>query len=876
MNSIESRAPECEGGAPAENRDAASAKLSTKAAAVAYHSSTGMPRPRDTYDALFGDDLPANVVPLRPSPLDLPVMVTVFPDRFARTQKPRPATLRQMGDSILKRRAATKQALPLLKLATFGDDATDKGCLRHDGNMLAISGVEVEHDDETVSVDEVLAALRQANVAALVYTSPSHRADRPRWRILAPCSRELPVGERDALVDRLAAAVGDVLSGESWTPSQAYYFGGVGDAPDHRAELVDGRPIDLCDELDGLIPAEAAPAHNAEKRPPLTFAPGQLETELALIPIERLDDYFDWVTLGQALHHQFGGSDDGFGIWLTHSERSDKFDGDVKAMRQKYRGFGRNRRQPVTMATVRQWAQEARAAALVDQFDEDSDEYDSLFGDDDNDDDFSSTTEVIKAVEPGSTLDWVSLLDINEEGAIKGTLHNTEMIVLNDSRLIGLPQLNQFTMETVQRTPPGHKARARRKAAKPTRQLVGPVWDVRDRRNGELWSSARDAAVRSILEAPKTQGGYGLKITDRDLKAAVTLAAYSNCFHPVREYLSGLKWDGVLRVEQLFIKYMGAPDNAYTRDVARLMMTAAVTRIFEPGHKWDFAVILEGLQGKRKSTFIQILGKNWSAELEGDFHDGKEMVEKMQGAWIMEIPELSAFNRSDVRSIKAFVSRTEDKVRLAYEARAQKFPRQCILIGSTNDREYLKDDTGGRRFFPIECTVAKIDTDRLHREVDQLWAEAMSIYRAMRKAQPEGTLPLYLDNDDAAREAERLQESRRVETSDDALAGVVAAWLAAPIRTGDIDDETEGKPREITCLPEVWRGIGNAGMPKYQDSLALGRAMALAGWVKDGGRPRFANGIGQQASYVKRATECERSNPFTTEITHNSLNSKGL
>lgn len=594
-----------------------------------------------------------------------------------------------------------------------------------------------------------------------------------------------------------------------------------------------------------------------ETRPPLDFKPGQLERDLAALSDARLDDYHDWIMLGQALHHQFGASDEGFDLWVDQSKRSPKFeDTGLREMKRKWRGFGKHRGKPVTMASVRLWAQEDRAADLVDEFD-DFEDADADGANDFDDlvtpaaapkDDFDTGPDE----KPGD-LPWRSLLDVTEEGAYKGTLHNVELIVKNDERLVGLPQLNEFTQETVQRQAPGRRKKTRANQSKPVRQLAGRVWEVKDTLNGEIWSSARDYAIRSILEAPKTQGGYAMKITDRDLKAAIVLSAWESTFHPVREYLTGLKWDGTSRVETLFIDYLGVEDSPYTRAVARLMMIAAVARVFEPGHKWDFAVILEGLQGRGKSTFIRTLGKSWFAELEGDFHDGKEMVEKMQGAWIMEIPELSGFNRADVRSIKAFISRQVDKVRLAYEARATEFPRQCILIGSTNDKEYLKDDTGGRRFFPMECRVEMIDSARLRGNIDQLWAEARAIFLAMREEQPHGDLPLYLDGAEAAAEAARLQESRRVESSDDALIGRIESWLDRPVYSGSVDAPGEGGRRNITCLVEVWEGLGNDPQ-RYEPSKAqsLGRAMArVRGWKASGRFHNFPHPLGRQRYYER-------------------------
>lgn len=607
-----------------------------------------------------------------------------------------------------------------------------------------------------------------------------------------------------------------------------------------------------------------------EAREPLTFKPGQLETELDLIPATRMDDRDDWITLGQALHHQFGGSEEGFELWMKHSARGDKFlvgSSRAKELRR-YRGFGRNRRQPVTMASIRLWVQEARAAAYSDAFDDlddDCDEEDTDLGDpaedmlggdydDPNDDPLSDgyvskadKLEEAAAKANGTSIEWEQLLDRTDEGAVKPTLHNVEMIVRNDPRLVGLAQLNEFTQETVQRTIPGTKGRRRKNAVKETRQLTGRVWQVKDTLNGELWSDDRDFAIRSILEAPRTQGGYAVKVSDRDLKAAVVLAANSNAFHPVREYLSSTTWDGTPRIDRLWIDYVNAPDDVYHRTVARLVMVAAVTRIFEPGHKFDFATILEGMQGKRKSTLISVLGRSWFAELNGDFHDTKSMVELMQGSWIMEIPELTGFGRADVRAIKAFISTQKDRVRLAYARRAGQFPRQCIFIGSTNDREYLKDDTGGRRFWPVECRLegdGEIDTERLDKAADQMWAEAVVVYQQMRAAQPFGTLPLYLADPEARAIAARLQESRRMESPDDVMAGKIGEWLEKPYSNGGFDeDETNrGSVRNETCSAQIWVEClqGDPRAFKTTEQSMVNRAMQrVPGWASDGSQRRF-------------------------------------
>lgn len=635
----------------------------------------------------------------------------------------------------------------------------------------------------------------------------------------------------------------------------------------------------------------------ADIKPRLGLEFEEAEKILSYLPLDfYCEDRDGWVQVGMALHHEFG--DDGYDLWCEFAQQSPKYD--EKTQKTVWKSF-KEKPNSIRMASLKAVA---NAARLQDAFDEEDDEdedddspvdpaqvadYLALLNDGvagaGEKDPFDALLEAAlnggapQAAENGPVdpldaifdtastpaaatngLHWTSLLQINEEGAVKATLHNLELICKNDPRLAGLAQYNQFKQETVQRRDPGRKRKRRETQPKEVRQLEGPMWTVQDKINGDLWSDSRDAAIRSILEAPETQGGYGIKISDRDLRSAIDLAALDSGFHPVREYLESLTWDGTPRAETLFIDYLGSPDNSYHRSTARLMLIGAVTRIFEPGHKFDFAVILEGLQGKRKSTFVETLGRKWFAELDGDFHDTKQMVELMQGAWIMEIPELTGFSRADVRAIKAFISRREDKARLAYDRRARVFPRQAIFVGSTNDSEYLRDDTGGRRFWPTKCNIAEIPIEHLSANVDQIWAEALALYRGMRETQPYGTLPLYLTDREAHKTATALQESRRVETAADGLAGQIASWLARPINSGGMDDDDTGpeRYRDRTCLKEIHvECLGN--LPGHYDnakSQLLGSAMRkVDGWVAAGWEefPIY----GRQRAYHRGEAEAE-------------------
>jgi hypothetical protein len=565
-------------------------------------------------------------------------------------------------------------------------------------------------------------------------------------------------------------------------------------------------------------------------KPPLGLSEDEIQDILDVLPLDAYcEDRDGWLQVGMALHHETGGGEDGYDLWCEFSKQSEKFN--ARDQRIVWNSF-KPKANSVRMATLKAVAHQIHLEEMFDEVDLDEPaggtDVNALIGGPGDADEFDSI--IGSATAP--TLGWMSLMQPLKDGAgWANTLHNVTLIMRNDPRFVGLPRLNEFTNETVQRTPPGTQPDRRKNQPKPTVQLNGRIWQVQDTLNGEIWNDDRDFAIRAVIEAPLTQGGYAIKVTDRDLKAATVIAANDTPFHPVREYLGGLTWDGKTRVERLFIDYLGAEPNPYTLSIGRLMMVGAVTRVYEPGHKFDFAVILEGLQGKRKSTFIQVLARKWFAELDGDFHDPRAMIETMQGAWILELPELTGFQRSDVRAIKAFISRQKDKARLAYAKRAGVWPRQCIFIGSTNDREYLKDDSGGRRFWPMPCHVRHIDTDRLEREVDQLWAEALTIYRAMRAEQPEGTLPLYLTDPEAHRIAAGLQESRRIESSDDGLAGMIAAWLDLPINDGGLDDvDADEKPkyRDRVCLPQIWCECLRGDPKAYGQAQAqmLGRAMS--------------------------------------------------
>lgn len=209
-------------------------------------------------------------------------------------------------------------------------------------------------------------------------------------------------------------------------------------------------------------------------------------------------------------------------------------------------------------------------------------------------------------------------------------------------------------------------------------------------------------------------------------EACLTLA-YEKRFNPVIDYLDGLAWDGVPRVEGLFSRYFGVADDAYSRAVSRCFVVAAVRRQRRPGVKFDTMPVLRGRQGTGKSTGVKALfGADWFSDADlGDLKN-KDAVLQLGGIWGQEMAELQGLRRVDLLTLKAFCSRTVDRVRPPYGRSSIDVPRRCVFIGTTNEGGYLTDPTGNRRFWPLEV-LAEVDVEALRRDRDQLWAEASAL-----------------------------------------------------------------------------------------------------------------------------------------------------
>ncbi len=237
-----------------------------------------------------------------------------------------------------------------------------------------------------------------------------------------------------------------------------------------------------------------------------------------------------------------------------------------------------------------------------------------------------------------------------------------------------------------------------------------------------VWTDNHDLATTIWLQGSQ----WGVDANDDLVSRAVRAVAAGQRVHPLRERLSALPWDGVKRLDTWTATYLGAEDTPVHRAIGTTWMLGAVARAFVPGCKVDAALILEGEQGKRKSTALSILALGFFSDELADI-GSKDAAMQVHRAWILEIAELDAFGRVEMSRVKAFLTRTHDRFRPPYGRHVVELARQCVFAGSVNHGDWLTDETGGRRFLPVR--VGTIDLEALRRDVEQLWAEAVSRYR---------------------------------------------------------------------------------------------------------------------------------------------------
>lgn len=375
--------------------------------------------------------------------------------------------------------------------------------------------------------------------------------------------------------------------------------------------------------------------------------------------------------------------------------------------------------------------------------------------------------------------DWRTKLQKTQKGALRPSSHNLRLILENDEHLAGAFRLNKFNNKPYVCQ------------SVPWREIDRP----------EPFKDLDLSGVRTYIET--VHGIDSPRKVDDNLKLTFDRHSY----HPIREYLSQLKWDGRQRLDSFMVEYFGAQDSTYTREAFRKTLVAAVARVFRPGTKFDHVPVLVGPQGTGKSTLVKRLGGEWASDTFLTVH-GKESFEQLQGVWLMEMAELAGLRKAEVENIKHFISKQEDTFRPAYGRLVETFPRQCVFIGTTNNKDFLRDATGNRRFWPISIYPGK-ETKSIFNlkqsEIDQIWAEAVYLYQQGE--------PLYL-----GKVATKIAlQQQRYHQQEDARAGMVQRYLNMLVPDDWYKkglearrmyilaaEEYTGKPRTLVCAAEIW------------------------------------------------------------------------
>mgnify|MGYP005852643209 CR=1 FL=1 len=391
-----------------------------------------------------------------------------------------------------------------------------------------------------------------------------------------------------------------------------------------------------------------------------------------------------------------------------------------------------------------------------------------------------SAAQPLLAVHPEGT-SWRNDLLLNLNSTVKPVLANAITALRGAPEWAGVLAYDEFANSTVMQ--------------KPT------PWMKADSRLPHEWTTNDDILTTEWLHH------QGIFVSVEAAAQAVESVARERLFHPVREYLKALEWDGTSRLESWLSEYLGVDASPYAAAVGSRWMISAVARIFQPGCKADCCLILEGEQGIRKSTALRVLAQPWFTDELSDI-GSKDAALQTRGVWVIEIAELESMSRSEVGRIKAFMSRSTDRFRPPYGQRLIESPRQCVFSGSVNHGTYLRDETGGRRFWPVKCQAPLIDVESLEKNRDQLWAEAMSLYFYGK--------PWWLDSVELNREAAEEQAERYEGDPWDEL---ILNWV-------------EG--RESVSIPEILTRCieKKADMWTQMDRNRVARCLRANGWIR--------------------------------------------
>lgn len=701
--------------------------------------------------------------------------------------------------------------------------------------------------------DDILQRLDSLGVGFCVYSTRKHAPEAPRLRVLLPLSRTVTADEYEPIARKAGEIIGmDWCDKTTFEASRLMYFPSCcadsqivytyADKPFVDADAMLAMYTDWRDvtQWPGLT-AQTVPRGKTQKDPTektgavgafcrVYDVPGAIA---AYLP----DKYTD---AGEGRYTFTGGSTTGgavlyeAGKFIYSHHATDPASGKLcnafdlvrvhlySALDDEAKPDTPTNKLPSFVEMCKTAAQDAQVAQLLNR--EQYERAVSAFGD--------------VSADPGhpADTDWMSLLERNPETCKPAkTVDNVRIILENDPQIKDSVMFDEFSNRLY---------------------VIGQLpWDLSGKRRD--WKEADDAGLRWYMENVHHITGKE-RIGDGFL-----MYCEKHRVNLVRQYLDSLpEWDGVPRLDTLFIDYLGAEDSAYTRAVARKSLCAAVARAMQPGIKYDTMPILAGPQGIGKSTLLRLLGADWFNDSLNTF-EGKEACEMIQGSWLIELQELNGLNKSEENAVKQFLSKTDDIYREPYGRRTGRYPRRCVFFGTTNDDEFLRDKTGARRFLPIDCMIrqpSKSVFSDLPDEVPQIWAEALLAWRMGE--------PLYMERPELADAAREMQEAHAIHSAKE---GIILDFLEQELPEGwekrDLSSrklfwsgaarptDCEYHKRDRVCAAEIWCEALSGDIRNFrrQDAAEINGILAqLDGWERSKNGIRFGGSYGLQKGFVRK------------------------
>ena len=632
------------------------------------------------------------------------------------------------------------------------------GGIRKNANVMYRTVATLDIDYGTVNVwDDFTMAF---GFAAMIYSTHKHSSKTPRYRLVFPLSRQVSPAEYEPLCRKIAAEIGiDLFDDTTYELPRLFYWPSTSKDADFVFDYQDGPACDVDAILSQYVDykdVSAWPlssregdviAHEIKKQGDPTEKPGVIGAFCRAYSIEDAIDNFlsdKYEKTGHDGRYTYKLGSVAGGLVCYEGKFAYSHHETDPASKQLCNAFDLCRvhlfgaqdegsraldvtRKP-SYAAMQEFAAKDKAVKLLmarERAQAAADDFDGL-DDAELPEDYND--------------EWKAELEYTKSGKLLCNIANIILILENDPALAGHIVHDLFTgMDSAK---------------------DGLPWN----KNANQWTDTDDANLRVWLEKHYDITGKE-KIAD-----ALTAVLTRHSYHPIRDYLSGLTWDGVPRLDRIIIDYMGAEDSELNRAMSRKHFVAAVARVFNPGCKYDYCLIMSGAEGIGKSTLLRVMGGKWFNDSITTL-EGKEGMEQLRRAWVVELGELSSIKRSDVEQVKAHLSKQVDIYRAAYARRVLEHPRQCVFCGTTNEALFLKGDTGNRRFWviPVVAELRKYRdwSEAIRRDRDQLWAEAVHYYKQGE--------PLYLSEELEAQAKQRQQDFN--DDNDDPIVAMLDKYL---------------------------------------------------------------------------------------------------